>query len=258
MHQTLLDAHGAARFALDSIHAGDGPTDPFEMLDAWFVPWAYWKGPSTMRGGVVLIDERKTSAGHRWDAAHELGHIFAGHCGLDPRSETIANIIAASILMPDGPWKRDLDASEWDLEALIQLYGVSFEVAARRASEVRGAVCSAWEGERLVARWRSPWLHARGYSSKRVPAWEREIAMDCQRDVCHLREGEARAWWAPHRVFVVTPVEVWESLLIAQSPQSRAQLRSRECAAPRQDRCGRRGSTHARPECSRPSVHRCR
>ena len=215
MDETLLDIAGAARFALDSVHAGGGPVCPFELLDAWGVHWCRYRGLSMNRGGLVCIDERKSEAGQRWDAAHELGHIIAAHAGLNSHSERIANGIASGILMPDGAWKRDLGRTGWHMVELAERYGVSLEVATRRTTEVRAAVVSSWQGTQLARRWRSPWLQGRGFSRRRVPAWERALAQDCARDVYHLTEGEARAWWAPHGVWVVTPAEGWESLSLA-------------------------------------------
>lgn len=214
MDQLLLDIAGAARFLLDSCDVTEPRVPILEMAQAW--GFCVMEGyTSRNHAGVITYDATKPEAQQRFDVAHELGHVIANHVGLSPYCERTASLIAAATLCPDAAWKRDLGTYEWDLEALSDIYGVGYEVAARRALEVRGAVVSAWERGRLVGRWRSPWLRGRGFSRRRVPAWERALAEATHENSCPLVEGTVRSWWTPSRVWVVAPVEAWEAVAVA-------------------------------------------
>ena len=212
MDQMLLDAEGAARLALDSV---GGDPCPYRMLSAWELGWTTWLGPSIRRGSLVFLDARKSATRQRWDAAHEFGHFIAGHVGLDPRDERTANAIASAVLMPDADYKRSASTCGWDLDALTSEYGVSYEAAARRLCQVRGAVASVFDDDRLTRRWRSPWLVGGGFSRRSVPSWELAVAQECV-DAGEGVRGQPSVYWLPsswgERVVVVTDVESWERL----------------------------------------------
>lgn len=215
MHESLLDIAGAARFFLDSCGV-DGPmVDPWAMAEAW--GYLVVDASRSQTGlGIIAVRPGRDS-GRRFDLAHELGHIVAKHAGLNDRCEFIASAIASAVLLPDAAFKRDLGVYAWDLEVLAELYGVSFEVAARRVQEVRGSVITHWRDDRVVSRSRSAWLSSRGFSRRRVHSWERELASECASHECHIEEDGARFYWDSGDVWSVVPVEVWETLSLRRS-----------------------------------------
>ena len=225
MEQGLLDVAGAARFLLDSCMV-DGPmVDPFELAEAW--GYRVETGSrSQLQEGVIAI-RCGASNRMRFDCAHELGHIVAHHMGMNPRCERTANGIAAATLMPDSAWKRDVRAASWDLEPIVEAYGVSWQAAALRMVHTMSCVVSVWDQGRVSWRWRSPWLSSRAFSSRMVPDWERDLATQTVEHHCHLEEcgGMVRAYWVPspgrHRVVVVSQVEAWETMTSSPHPPFR-------------------------------------
>lgn len=216
MDEHTLVAEGLSRSLLDEVGA-DVPVDLRAVSDHL--------GLSLRAGtvdalvcGSVLFDAKKARPRQRIRIAHELGHALAARHGEDDRDESLAWKIGAAILIPAQSLKRELDARRWDLRGLPRLYGVSWEVLARRLCFVAGAVVSIWDQRRLTRRWRSPWLRSSGWSRRSVPAWEAALSSRCSEEERYTHERGASAYWVPsrgfRRVVVVTDVESWEGLTL--------------------------------------------
>lgn len=214
MDEMLLDAEGAARFLLDSCGIGEPMIDPYFIAKEWGYRARLGRRSHTL-GPLLTIRQNQSETRQRFDLAHELAHIVAKHVGLDEHCERLANQVASAILMPDSAFKRDLSASDWCLDDLTSAYGVSYETAARRVVHVRGAVVSVLDNGRLSRRWRSPWLQGRGFSQKRLPSWEGDLAAECRSTAAGIDTGGARAYFVEssgwERVVVLTQVSEWES-----------------------------------------------
>ncbi|MDO5052103.1 MAG: ImmA/IrrE family metallo-endopeptidase [Pseudoclavibacter sp.] len=113
--------------------------------------------PSMVAHEALVVEERgrfrvvlppATSARRdRFTIAHELGHYFLHYLlpkksgperfrrGARNRAETQANIFAASLLMPSGPFREAVERHDGDWHAVAAVFDVS-----PRAAEVRAEV----------------------------------------------------------------------------------------------------------------------
>lgn len=213
-----MDTAGAARFLLDSVGSPEPPVCPFELAADWGMIVAWTTGPSRTAGGVILVHRHDEPERRRWDCAHELGHMIAGHVGLPPKSESVANAIASATLVPDRAFKRDLSRHAWDLAELVPRYQVSWEVLARRVPKVVSSVSTIVDNGRVWYRERSRWLtSAGGPHPRRLEPWEDRLVVQAAGSGRHVYAANlVTAFSVPSpgwdRVVLVSGIEEWEAL----------------------------------------------
>lgn len=211
-----LDTAGAARFLLESVGLPEPPVDPFEIASEWGLTVCWTAGPSCLSGPVLFVHKHDEPERRRWDCAHELGHFIAWHVGLPHKSESVANAIASATLLPDRAIKRDLSRVAWDLAELVPLYGVSWEVMARRLPNVVSCVSTIVDNGKVWFRRRSPWLRGPGVPKRReLERWEDRLVMEAAGGEQHVYvENLITAYSVPtpgwDRVVLVAGVEEWE------------------------------------------------
>lgn len=216
MDDRLLIAEGLSSSALQNTGLEAVPIDILALALAHGLS-AQPARHTSLRGPLLEFDEGLPIPRKRSAIAHELGHHLAKVAGEDDRDEHLAWAIGGALLMPSRDLKREVFGRAWDLEELPGIYGVSWEMLARRLVSVMGSVISVWDNGRLSRRWRSPWLRGCGWCKRRPPTWEHDFAQLCVKHACHVTEdgGLRRAYWVPspgwRRVVVVSEIESWEA-----------------------------------------------
>ena len=115
-----------------------------EALDAFLTP-------GDDGGYAVVLNSRHSRARRRFSLAHEIGHVLLAEqeteeqfrrpsCDATARPvERACNLLAAEMLMPAEPFRRDAEAYDWRIEggiALSQLFDTSLESTFRRYVEL--------------------------------------------------------------------------------------------------------------------------
>jgi hypothetical protein len=165
-------------------------------------------------GRVITYASTVSIERQRRHIAHELGHVALRRHGWPPRDEVAADYVAAVLLCPERPWKRDVRAMRWDLERLRAEYGVSWELAARRIADVRGAIVTIVDEGEISARLQSPWLH-QPYTST-VEPFERAMIAEAALTREHVRRSDLCVAWhiegedGWRRVIVVVGVDEFD------------------------------------------------
>jgi hypothetical protein len=209
---------GIGRAFLERAGFGDEPTD-IRLLAACY---GFHLEPVTdlslvgISGKVITYASGVSLERQRRHIAHELGHVALARHGWPPQDEVAADYVAAFLLCPERPWKRDVRAFRWDLDRLRRVYCVSWELAARRIADVRGAIVTIADRGEITARVQSPWIH-HNYAAEPEP-FERAMIAEAMllRDHVH-RSDLARAWHVPgedswQRVILVLGVEEFEQM----------------------------------------------
>lgn len=138
------------------------------------------------------------------------------HVGL-PKGCPVASAIASAILVPERDVKRELSRTAWNLAELVERYGVSWEVIARRLPNVVGAVVTIVDNGRVRWRRRSSWLTGPGGPDRRrIEPWERQLLSEAAGSGQHVYAGNlVAAYSVPspgwNRVVLVAGVEEWEA-----------------------------------------------
>lgn len=123
-----------------------------------------WTEPHTIDRRIVYPAD-ETDEAIAYFVAHECGHILANEAWphLDaPSEENAASRIGVALLLPRAPYRRDLDAVGWQLQALRELWPLASPwILARRIAEVArdGAVASRWSRRSCLDRIASDGLH---------------------------------------------------------------------------------------------------
>lgn len=115
--------------------------DDLGRLDAFLMPIG------TEGEYLAVLNRAHTPARKRFSLAHEIGHVLLAEqetearfrrpsCDATARPvERACNLLAAEMLMPTEPFKRNADAYDWGIEggvALSQLFDTSLESTFRR------------------------------------------------------------------------------------------------------------------------------
>lgn len=217
MDDRLLDVAGAARFLLDSCGTPAPPIEPAALAQRWGYEVHHAPGPARTRGRVIFHDPARTPEQQRFDVAHELGHVIAGHVGLPSRRCNIASAIASATLVPAQDLKRELSRTGWDLAELVPRYRVSWEVLARRLPRVVSCVVTIVDNGAIWYRERSRWLtSAGGPRPRRLEPWEDRLVTQAAGSEQHVYEANlVTAYSVPSplvdRVVLVAGVEEWEA-----------------------------------------------
>lgn len=146
--------------------------------------------------------------------AHEIGHALLKRAGEDYRSERMAWMVGAALLMPEEEIKARLSSEACDLPSVAKRYNVSLEALARRVTDVLSSVARIWDNGKLSKSIRSPWLKNPSYLENVATDWESSVATSAvnglrSHEQVHVGVAKSLSWT---RVVIVTPIEHWESL----------------------------------------------
>jgi hypothetical protein len=208
---------GAADWFLRQVGMGDEPVDIWQLAEAWGFRVDTGRPRSFVSAhpaGVIWLSAAQTPEQQRFCLAHELGHVADELTGGSGRDELAASRIAAGLLCPPQPFKRDLRRHRWDLERMREIYGVSWEVCARRIADLRSAVVTIHDQGEVTARVASHWI--RQPYVARVERFELDVINEALATEAHVyRSDLLRGWYVPgsdgwRRVIVVAGLEEYE------------------------------------------------
>ncbi|MDH5492945.1 MAG: ImmA/IrrE family metallo-endopeptidase [Myxococcales bacterium] len=223
----LLDykeLYGVARWLVEEVGMNDTvPVDIEALCYSWqirLVPVASRAKTST-DGQQIFYDSRLPAWRRRSDIAHELAHLAISWNGLPDDEESVGHV-AAAILCPDRPFKRDLAASRWDLAKLQPIYGCSWELTARRVVDVVPSIVTIIDNGRQTRREQSRWLNT--FFGHRMTPLERSIATLAAQSGEHVyAENLITAYALPNpegtwmRVIVLCGAEELEAYLASRN-----------------------------------------
>ncbi len=109
-----------------------------------------WVTPG--KRATIFVAKKKYLPWKAFTIAHELGHVVLGHVGgeglrtdlfrgqgfpYDPQAEREANLFAATLLMPEEPFRQVWEAfAGRGIHYAAALFGVSINAAAARAKDL--------------------------------------------------------------------------------------------------------------------------
>lgn len=101
---------------------------------------------------VLYNDEIKYFEHRNWTLGHEVGHIYLGHTKDDDLEEVEAHFFASQLFMPEYTLlMMSRKYGPVNVYALTEIFGVSFESAAKRISTMRKKSCfSATERDKEI------------------------------------------------------------------------------------------------------------
>lgn len=170
---------GIARWVLEEAGLDEPPVRPRALARAWgmrFLP-ARGRVHLSSTDEIIFYDASATAVQRIGDTFHEIGHCAMRWAAYQPApdvEEKCAGYLAGALACPRRPFLRDLQATRWNLRELVAIYGVSWEMTARRIADVRSAAVCIVDNLTEVRRYVSPWIT--GPVSHRQTAYEIELA----------------------------------------------------------------------------------
>jgi hypothetical protein len=195
---------------LASEHFKGPPVDPFALAEGLGVTvvrggavprWVIKQGRATVHLPKDMLPERL-----RFTLAHEILEVVAAQSSpplplvreLAHRAERLFQLGAADLLMPRRWFAEAGRDSGWDLGHLRELFGVSWEAAARRVPVCTPAICTIVDNGRA-----SPRVGSDGLAFPRGPTPEEQEAISAAYDAWPAAEPVRRS--APDFTCVAWP-----------------------------------------------------
>jgi len=191
-------------------HFGGPPVDPFVLAEhlgtaivrGGAVPrWVIEQGRATVHLPEDMAPERL-----RFTLAHEILEVVAAQSSpplplvreLAHRAERLFQLGASDLLMPRAWFTEAGRGSDWDLSHLRELFGVSWEAAARRVPVCTPAICTILDNG-----WVSVRVGSDGLAFPRRPTPEEQATIAAAYDAWPAAEPVRRS--APDLTCVAWP-----------------------------------------------------
>jgi hypothetical protein len=154
-------SYGAWEAIARRVHDETGvgaPVDTLELAVACGLELGHRRGRATLRDGVIRYDPSLRLVRQQGQVAHETAHYVLRLHG-EHDSERAVGYTAGALMLPRASFDRDLQMTEWDLEQLAKLHpNASWQMLARRVSELREAVVTVLDQGKVTTRVASPWM----------------------------------------------------------------------------------------------------
>lgn len=156
-------------------------------------PWP--RARARLVDDVIWYPSDETEDAKAFLIGHELAHHMVREAGIrieGDELERACSTIAATLLLPDRAYRRDVDALGWDLDTLRRLWPLASPwIHARRIAEVCccGVVASRWHRSGRIDRVATEGLNV----GTRPTKVERDLAAAARRGETVL-DGNRRAW----------------------------------------------------------------
>lgn len=194
-------------------HAGaETPVNAFVLASRMHFDVEAWEGRGAEldeRRRIIRVSTRARPQRRHGLVAHELGHYLLRLARID--SEDGARYLAGALMLPRQEFARDVTRTAWGLARLRELHvNASAQMVATRIVQVRDAVATIIDRERVTSRVSSPWLVDPRLAH--VSRWERALAQHALEAGEEVR-GDALCYAIPlvegahHRVIVVCEAE---------------------------------------------------
>ncbi len=130
------------------------------------------RGHAFLDGEDIHYDGSTRLVKQHGDVVHEIAHyVLRENSVLD--TEPAVAYTAGALMLPRGAFDRDLRATGWKLDQLRARHpNVSAQMIARRVTELRPAIITVLDQNRVTARVASPWIDP----LPQLTALERELA----------------------------------------------------------------------------------
>ena len=155
-------AEQEARALLEQVGINNPPVDAYLVADKLGLtiqidPLLKTRGYSRTRWdlGTIIVGSKNPNKSERkqFTIAHEIGEVSLKGRVEGAHLEEACNLIAVNLLLPRGWFKRDAEASGWDLLELKKTYSTaSHELIAFRMLEFRSMIITIFDNGRLYRR----------------------------------------------------------------------------------------------------------
>ena len=224
-HELFRTLEGYAHAYLEEAGAEGGRVDFEELARAYGVTLVKTSGvvPGFRSGDIIGYDETIAEERQRYTLAHEFGHHCLDRYGYEnPRDEWAASFVGAAILLPERAFKRALRDLRWDLSRVREVFGCSWEAAARRVIDVKSAILTIVDNGQVTTRTQSTWIGS-PHAERPMQVFEVELAREAMRTRDHAwRTDLCRCWYVEgsggwQRCLLVIGLEEYEEAALGEA-----------------------------------------
>lgn len=134
----------------DEVHGKTGiaiPVDAFRLAELCGLSVRFWSGRTgKISDRQIFVPASVRPQRQHRICSHETAHHLLRRAGCDDRDEEAADYLALALMMPQGPFRRDLRDFDWDLFQLLAKHeNVSAQAMCVRLTHLSPCAASVYD-----------------------------------------------------------------------------------------------------------------